>query len=92
MVVPGFFSYRPAAGTTCVPNHLNLKADSADRRPVFRNHYGSGVLAPCTAFRDIEPEGRRLRLTGPKERVYALREDKTFDFHIERKGRADCGV
>ena len=68
MVVPGFFSRRLLAGTACVKNHLNLKSDPADRCPVLRNPYGSDVLSQLTVFRNIKPEGRRLRLTGPKER------------------------
>lgn len=91
-VVPGLFSHRPFAGVECVKNHLNLKSDPADRCPMLRNLYGSGVLSQFTAFRNIEPEGRRLRLTGPKERVRSLVEDKTFDFDVEGKGRADRGV
>jgi hypothetical protein len=92
MVVPGFFSHRLFAGIACVKNHLNLKGDSADWRPVLRNPYGSGVLSQFTSFWDIESEGRRLRLTCPEERVSSFDEDKSFDFDVEGKGRADRGV
>jgi hypothetical protein len=73
-------------------NHLNLKADSADGHPIFKNPYGTSVLSPFTALRNIEPEGRRLRLTSPQEGAFSFMEIKTFDFNNEGKVRADRGV
>jgi hypothetical protein len=45
------------------------------------------MLPPFAAFRDLEPESRCLRLTGPEERVCSYREDKTFNFYVEGKNR-----
>src|SRR6516225_4041246 len=92
MVVPGFFSNRPLAGFACVKDHLNLKSDPADWCPVLRNPYGSDVLSQLTAFRNIEAEGRRLRPTGPKERIRSFMGDKSFDFGVEYKRRSDRAV
>src|SRR4029077_1624004 len=92
MVVPSFFSHRPIAGITCVANHLDLKADSTDRCPVYRNPHGSRVLSPFAVSWYLKTEGRRLRMTSPDKRVHSLREDKTFDFHVKRKGRANRGI
>jgi len=90
--VSGFFSHRLFAGTACVANHFDLKADSAHWRPVIRNPYDSGVLPQFAAFRNVKPEARRLRLTSPEERVCSVMEDKTFDFYVEGKGCADWGI
>jgi hypothetical protein len=47
------------------------------------------VLSPFAIFWNLKTEGRRLRMTSPDKRVHSLREDKTFDFHIKPKGRAE---
>ena len=90
--MPGFIPHRSFASTMCVKNHLNLKVNPADWCPILRNPCGADVLSQFAAFRNIESKGRRLRFTGPEERVCSLREDKTVDFDVEGKGCTDRGV
>lgn len=92
MVVAGFFSHRSSADARCVANHLDLKADSTNWRAVFRYPHGSGVLSQLAVFLDSETEGYRLRPTSPDKSFYSLGENKTFDFHVKRKGRPERGI